>query len=34
LCTRPFCPKHEIQHNRRGRGMPALTIRREEKTVL
>jgi hypothetical protein len=24
-CSRPFCPKLEIQHNRRGRGMPTLT---------
>jgi hypothetical protein len=34
LCSRPFCPKLEIQHNRRGRGVPTLTIRREEKMVL
>jgi hypothetical protein len=33
-CSRPFCPKLEIQHNRRGRGVPTLTIRREEKMVL
>ncbi len=34
LCSRPFCPKLEIQHDRRGRGVPTLTIRREEKMVL
>ncbi len=33
-CSRPFCPKLEIQHDRRGRGVPSLTIRREEKMVL
>ncbi len=33
-CSRPFCPKLEVQHNRRGRGVPTLTIRREEKMVL
>jgi hypothetical protein len=38
-CRRPFCPKLEIQQDRRGRGMPTLTgeevtIRREEKMVL
>ncbi len=25
LCRRPSGPKPEIQHNRRGRGMPSLT---------
>jgi hypothetical protein len=33
-CSRPFCPKLEIQHDRKGRGVPTLTIRREEKMVL
>jgi hypothetical protein len=38
-CSKPLCPKPEIQHNRRGRGMPTLTgeevtIRKEEKMVL
>ncbi len=30
-CSRPFCPKLEIQHDRRGRGVPTLTG--EEVTV-
>jgi hypothetical protein len=39
MCSRLFCPKLEIQHDRKGRGMPTLTgeevtIRREEKIVL
>jgi hypothetical protein len=34
LCSRPFCPKLEIQHDRRGRGVPTLTTRSEEKMVL
>jgi hypothetical protein len=33
-CSRPFCPKLEIQHDRRRRGVATLTIRREEKMVL
>ncbi len=33
-CSRPFCPKLEIQHNRRGRDVPTVTIKREEKMVL
>ena len=31
LCSRPFCPKPEIQHDRRGRGM--LTLTGEEATI-
>ncbi len=31
FCSRPsFCPKLEVQHDRRGRGMPTLTTRREK----
>ncbi len=30
-CRRPFCPKPEVQHNRRGKGMPTLTW--EEVTI-
>jgi hypothetical protein len=33
-CSKPFCPKLEIQLDRRGRGVLTLTIRREEKMVL
>ncbi len=31
LCSRPSAPKPEIQHNRRGRGVPTLT--REKVTI-